>query len=118
MELQEKRKQAIIDWLKGRRERAIDRYMDLINSLGPILAEAAGADQLRRRFETDKSVYQEAGTWLLKEIREKALPYPFNRSKQMPHGVVHPFEWLRDPELVEREFKKFSGELASAGFEG
>lgn len=115
--LQEKRKQAIIDWLKERREKAIDRYMDLINSLGPILAEAAGADMLSQKISLLPSSRQEAGTWLLNEIKNGAIPFPFSRGKQMRYGLLSPFEWLRDPDLVERELQKFSSKLAAAGFE-
>jgi chromosome segregation ATPase len=114
--LQERRKQAATDWLASRRERAIDRYMELIHSLGPILAEAAAADKARRNFMGVTTSHSAYGEWLLTAIKENVFPYPFTRGKQMPAGNVHPFDWLRDPQLVDRELEKVRGELAAAGF--
>jgi chromosome segregation ATPase len=115
--LQERRKQATADWLKERSIKAIDRYIEALQSLGPVIAEAAGADHLRRRFEIASSIHREPGLWLLAEIKTNMFPYPFTHAKQAHHGRVHPFDWMRDLELAERESEKIRDELAAAGFD-
>lgn len=123
--LTEQRRQLALAWLDDRREKALDRYIKLLNDLEPLVAEMRAADKARSAlgylppFPGSSSCSE----WLLAAMRNgDALPVPSSRhvpvnpdNPMLKDVMVSPVRWMRAPDFADREFEQIIAELQGAG---
>jgi hypothetical protein len=120
-ELEEQRRVVACAWLVERREKSIDRYMQMISDLGPVLAEIAAADDCRNRLGVPGNSLGRNLAEVFKQIAGDIIPY--SRKIEIPAvpGVslqpryVTPIDWFKYGWDGKAERASLIGELASAG---
>jgi hypothetical protein len=109
------RRRFTVEWLSARREAAVDRYIEHIQALGPIVAEAVAVDRMRARIAGISPRYVDP----LLAIREAQIPVPGNREEVVgtpPFSTRRPpFKWMLDSQLGAVEYEALADELESAG---
>jgi len=112
--LSEQRKAAVLGWLDRRAETALDVFIEQLEALGPVLAEAIAVDTTRNRLRGNlhpglAGLFR--GAW--------GVPVPDSRKERVPgrDGVLKtPIRWLQSKaELGQAEFVQLSGELEAVG---
>jgi hypothetical protein len=110
--LEEQRREAVLNWLAARRERAIDRYLKALDDLGPIVAEINSSDRARSRFGDFNDSF---GLQLLRNFRKSDVPIPQSRKIQKPYGFHTPIAWLSDETHGNNELEQIFAELEAVG---
>ncbi|MBV6753018.1 hypothetical protein KV580_22095 [Pseudomonas chlororaphis] len=116
----EQRKEVVIAWLADHRDKAIKRYIAVLNDLGAPLAEAYAVDKLLAELDSRDSL---DGDWLLKQVRYGGVIVPHSHKvERVDTGSTKPIydapvAWLRDEALGEPESAKLLEDLRGAGLE-
>lgn len=114
------RKEVVIAWLKDRQDKAIKRYISVLNDLGAPLGEAYAVDRLLAALDTRD---EQTGNWLIKQLCSGAIPVPHAYKVVRPgrdgSAPIYdaPFTWFRDDALGDPEAAKLMAELLEAGLE-
>lgn len=123
--LTEQRRQLALSWLDDRCEKALDRYIKLLDDLGPLVADMRAADKARTAlgYLPNYPGQSSPSEWLLAAVRNgDALPVPSSRhlpvnpdNPTLNHVRISPVRWMRAPDFAEREFEQVIAELQGAG---
>lgn len=123
--LTEQRRQLALSWLDDRREKALDRYIKLLDDLGPLVAEMRAADKARRALGYFPAYpgFSSPSEWLLAALRDSdTLPVPSSRhvpvnpdNPMLKDVMASPVRWMRAPDFADREFEQIIAELQGAG---
>lgn len=121
----EQRRQLALSWLDDRREKALDRYIKLLDDLGPLVAEMRAADKARTALGYLPAYpgLSSPSEWLLAAVRSgDTLPVPSSRhvpvnpdNPMLKDVMVSPVRWMRASDFADREFEQVIAELQGAG---
>jgi hypothetical protein len=82
------RTELAVSELERQREAAIDRYVQIVASLGPVIADFVAADRMtcrlmERRLSAGGAVHRELpGEYLYSRLKKERLPLPWDRTNQ------------------------------------
>lgn len=114
-QLEEQRKAKTLEWLAAQREKAIDRWLDALSALGPIVAEALAFESARRQIVgghhvEDSLKKAQSAVGAVPRGRATLEERPLNQSQ----WVQAPIDWIADREHGKREREQLFAELTDA----